>query len=78
MGNSGLTDQKEFGAEDLKFCNSKESCLLLSVVVVVVVVLLYFDLFSGDRQVGELSVVNYSSGSSLKIVIVRHKLLTIT
>ena len=29
------TDQKEFGAEDLKFCNSKESCLLLSVVVAV-------------------------------------------
>ena len=44
----GYTDQKEFGAEDLKFCNSKESCLLLTVVVVVVF-LLYFDLFSGDR-----------------------------
>jgi len=59
----GYTDQKQFGAEDLKFCNSKESCLLLSVVVVVVVFLL-FDLFNGDRQIGEFSVVSYCGGSS--------------
>ena len=38
----GYTDQKEFGAEDLKFRNSKESCLLLSVVVVVAVVVVVF------------------------------------
>ena len=33
----GYTDQKEFGAEDLKFCNSKECWIMLSVAVVVVV-----------------------------------------
>ena len=48
------TDQQEFGAEDLKFCNSKEcSCCQL--------LLFYYilSLFSGERQVGELSVVSY-------------------
>ena len=34
----GYTDQKEFGAEGLKFCNSKECWIMLSVAVVVVVV----------------------------------------
>ena len=33
----GYIDQKEFGAEDLKFCISKECWIMLSVAIVVVV-----------------------------------------
>ena len=69
------TDQQEFGAEDLKFCNSKECCCCQLLLLQFYYIL---SLFSGDRQVGELSVVSYCGGSSLKILIIWHKLLTIT
>ena len=70
------TDQQEFGAENLKFCNSKECCCCQLLLLLLSYYIL--SLFSGDRQVGELSVVSYCGGSSLKILIIGHKLLTIT
>ena len=70
------TDQQELGAENLKFCNSKECCCCQLLLLLLSYYIL--SLFSGDRQVGELSVVSYCGGSSLKILIIGHKLLTIT